>query len=809
VIALLGLVAQLTVVAHAPATARACEPIEVSVAVRVTGNVLPRIIAPVLAPFEILSSSSVPRTWRDPASPGALFAEYRYVVATDQVGPRTILPFEARLGTVAVQSGVLDIDVRAAPPGSAQPTVVARALVDTSLDVNLRSLAAPETVYVGQQANYEVAVFLNQTVRDRLKRNPTFFPPDIQSMLAYDIPSQSNATYAKAGSRCFDALVYQRAIFPLQAGRFVIPPAQLVYALPTSSGFFSREESHELPTDSAVVIAIDAPTTGRPADYQGAVGNVRLTARVDTARGRVGVPVLLTVRVSGTGNVKLFPRPVVDVAWAGVVRGEERVSIDTTVQRVRGAKEFDWVLTPKLAGELDVPPIRYSYFNPETRRYEVTATAPTHLSVGTGALAEADTARTEEVLTLRPRYRGPIGAPLQQRVPYWVLLMMVPIPALGARLRRRSARPVRTTTGGQRRSLGELARVSPSGPSLDPREVRRAYAGALAIRLGLSPEMLTRAGALARVLRRAGVTPALADDAERLMRQLDAAAYSQDPTLPADVAKRASELVESANREALTVGELGPRLGRRVGPILPMAIVALGLGLGVRSALARRVDDPAARFGDAVAAYARKDYTAAAAGFAAAAAAEPRAADAWANDGTAAWAAGDTAIAVVGWQRALRLEPLAADMRDRVQLAHPLAITSAGYVFPVSLNALFAVAGVCWIVCWMVVGVAAARSRRLWSASTIALAVSSALVLVVGYGAADRVSGRHVAIASTSVAVSVDPALGSERGTNVIVGEAVTTHEVQGPWTRITLDDGRAGWVESASLTPLSFDRRR
>src|SRR5436305_1524621 len=78
---------------------------------------------------------------------------------------------------------------RAAPASGRVPTVVARARVDTSLEVNFRALALPETVYVGQQANYEVAVFLNETVRDRLRRNPTFFPPDMQSMLAYDIPA--------------------------------------------------------------------------------------------------------------------------------------------------------------------------------------------------------------------------------------------------------------------------------------------------------------------------------------------------------------------------------------------------------------------------------------------------------------------------------------------------------------------------------------------------------------------------------------------------------------------------------------------
>ena len=99
-------------------------------------------------------------------------------------------------------------------------------------------------------------------VRDRLRRNPTFFPPDMQSMLAYDLPVRGDPPRRQVGSRCFDALVYQRALFPLMPGRFAIPPAQLVYSLPLSASFFSREETHELQTDSTVIVAVEPPTLG-------------------------------------------------------------------------------------------------------------------------------------------------------------------------------------------------------------------------------------------------------------------------------------------------------------------------------------------------------------------------------------------------------------------------------------------------------------------------------------------------------------------------------------------------------------------
>ncbi|MFN2563863.1 MAG: BatD family protein, partial [Gemmatimonadaceae bacterium] len=392
VVALTGaLTAQLAIVAHAPAAVAACEPVEVSVAVSAPGAVAPRVLIPPLAPFELLRTSARPSVTQDASGSSTIMVEHKYVVTTDRVGSFTIPPFEAHAGGVVARSRPLRIEVRPSREEGTVPTVVTRAQIDTSLDVNFRALALPETVYVGQQANYEVAVFLSESVRDRLRRNPTFFPPDMQSMLAYDLPVvKGDPPRRRVGRRCFDALVYQRAVFPLMAGRFVVPPAQLVYSLALTPTFFSREETHELRTDSAVIVAVEPPTAFRPTDFTGAVGALRVVARVDTAAARVGDPLTLSVRVEGTGNVKLFPRPTVVLPWATLVPGEERVRVDTSARRIRGSKDFDWILTPHRAGELEIPPVRYTFFNPDGRRYETALAAPIRLSIAPASAVGAD-----------------------------------------------------------------------------------------------------------------------------------------------------------------------------------------------------------------------------------------------------------------------------------------------------------------------------------------------------------------------------------------------------------------------------------
>jgi tetratricopeptide (TPR) repeat protein len=790
VIAIIGIVAQLAIVAQGPELTNACQPFEVTVAVRAPGMTVPQITAPNLAPFDILSSSPSPQVTVEGGAQPSVLAEFRYKLTTDQTGTFTIPPFEARLGQMVARSRPLRVQV-AGPRADNVPGIVTRATLDTGLDVNFRAIASPDTVFVGQQVNYEVAVFLNENVTDRLRRNPTFYPPDIRSMLAYDLPSVKTPPRRRVGNRCFDALVYQRALFPLIAGRFVIPPSQLVYALSTSAGFFSREETHDVQTDRTMVIAVDPPSARRPANWSGAVGDLRLNARVDTTAARVGDPVVLTVQVTGAGNVKLFPRPDVAVPWASVVRGDERVNVDSMSPRIRGYKEFDWVLTPKIAGELDVPPIQYSYFNPDQRRYMTAESPPVRVRITTGALASADTARTEQLLSIRARYRGPVSPPLHQHLGFWFAVAAAPLPFIGLRSRERKRRAV--TVEPPRERLRRIASASSSRQASPT--IRRAFGEALGDRLGLSPTVFTRPGALARALRRSGVSREVADACEALMRELDGAAYARDGELAGDAAARAATLYEQADAEALARDEI------RLPASLLGLLLAASLGIGVGSAIAASADMQV--FDRGVSAYNRQQYRVAAEAFHEVAGHEPRAADAWANYGTASWAAGDTARAVAGWQRALRLEPLAGDVRDRIDLAHGLPMTSAGFVPPIPLSGFAAMALLLWIGGW---GVAAMRARngRPNSAPVMAAIIVGGIALIATFALEEQLSGKQVGVVRSSIQLLDEPVLGSDRGANALIGEVVRVKAVRGAWTIVKLDDGREGWMASSNLIPLS-----
>ncbi len=206
--------------------------------------------------------------------------------------------------------------------------VVTRSHVDKTRGVDFHAIVTPDTVYVGQQASYQLGVFLDQDTRQRLRRNPEFIPPESQSMLSYDIPDRAGGFIATIEGQARSRSTYFGGrFFRSRPGATRFRPRALTYSMPQGSSFFSREETFSLRSEPVTLIAIDAPMAGRPPAWTGAVGVWRATAHLDSA-ARGGDPIVLTLRIEGIGNATLLPRPPLIMPWATVVAADERVALD-------------------------------------------------------------------------------------------------------------------------------------------------------------------------------------------------------------------------------------------------------------------------------------------------------------------------------------------------------------------------------------------------------------------------------------------------------------------------------------------------
>ncbi len=699
---------------------------------------------------------------------------------------------------------------------AAQLLVVTRAPLDTTQGVNFHAVLVPDTVYVGQQATYQVGVFIDDQLRLRLRRNPEFVPPDPQGMLAYELTASRDPATRRVGHHVFEVHVFERAFFPLAPGRYEVPSAQLAYSLPLSLSFFSREESHTLLAESLAVVARTPPLAGRPADYLGAVGDLRVAAHLDSTAARVGDPMRLTVSVAGRGDVNLFPRPAIGVAWASTVPAQERVRLDTTTDEVRGTKEFDWLVTPRDSGRLAVPAIRYPFFNPYTERYEIAATLPDSVRVAPGQLAQADTLRVDAAppLPIRTVYRGVPRPPLYASPGFLAIALAGPLPALLLSARRRPRRRARRPAS----AADLLRRRAKSHPPADARAVRGLFVRALDARFHLEPTALTNRGALAHTLRREGVTSHTAERAEAMLATLDAAAFgvtgSPAPEFAGDVGARAVTVFDAVMAEArpMDARVRAARRGSGSGPpssgtLTAIALLAVALAGGGAWASTLQPDGAAnarREFAAGIASYASGDYASASAQFAAVTQLAPGAPDAWVNAGTAAWAAGDTSDAVVGWQRGGRLEPGARDVRARLALVRASQDGPIARLPRVPAPWTADVALLCWLSACAIAAWRASQRRPVRTVVVASWVIAAVVAAWIGVRSDEEAAAVHLAVVAPGATLHAAPALTAERVSRLDAGDVALVVATQGVWTDVRLDGDREGWIATAQLTSIA-----
>lgn len=742
-------------------------------------------------------------------------------------------------------------------PLAAQPdaTAILRGLrVNTGRSIDFHAARYPDTVYVGEQVTYQVAVLLSEEARARLRRNPEFVPPELRGMLAYELgrPVRQGAT---ANGTVYDAYVFQRALFPVVAGQLTIPAPSLTYALPQSTSFFSREERASVRAESLSVVVRPLPAEGRPADFAGAVGSLRATVRLDTAGLRVGDPVVLTMRVEGTGNIRLLPRPRIEVPWGSLVPGTERLTLDTAGAAVRGSKEFDWILTPAAVGDDTLPSLRYPYFDPARGVYAEAVTDPLAVRVEASVSRAAD---GEAVAPLDPlrRWDASAGEPWAVRferarrgwlVAWGAAPVLVGLMLAGAYWRRGRvrARGANTRLGSARALQADGGRAA-MGPAAAPGDTpgdaarlrRRRLLEAVASRLAVSQEALVGRDAFERVLRRHGVSRETAALALLLRDQLEAEGFggmaAEDahgggrdapparPSAQADDAVRAvvARIAEEAVPQgARTRGRRGTRVREGRGALPVVVLLAAGALFAVPAlvtASARQAADGglgggggAGQVAQAQAAYEARQFVRAAAVLEAAVAARPHDVALLANWGTAAWAAGDTVGAVVAWQRAARLQPWAGDLQANMARLPAGAHTGGAAVPLVPVAAAWLLASALWGVGWAVIawGWWPRRGREREERGPVLLpALLLAAALGVGgwglWGRA-RLAGARLAVVLRPETLRGAPAPDAPTAGGVGTGEVVTRVVVREGWARVRHADGREGWLPLVRLRPL------
>lgn len=173
-------------------------------------------------------------------------------------------------------------------------------------------------------------------------------------------------------------------LFPLQSGRLTIPSFAVQFEL----DFFSRKEVRSRPLTLEVK---PLPQSNVPLDFQGAVGQFAISAKVDKTTVPAGEPINLSAEITGTGDFQTVP-PLKLPDLPGFQRFEpsqREDQPDLVKGQVTGRKTAEVVLVPQKPGHYSLGPLRLCYFDPRLGQYRTATSDVLRITVTPGSAVPA------------------------------------------------------------------------------------------------------------------------------------------------------------------------------------------------------------------------------------------------------------------------------------------------------------------------------------------------------------------------------------------------------------------------------------
>ena len=454
---------------------------------------------------------------------------------------------------------------------------------DASLDEFLFVAARPDRkrAYVGQQITVDYDLFYRFQLHNvGFKEIPSFTGFWVKELF---VAQQLEGRREVVEGVAFNAAPLRRvALFPTHPGTHWVAPLVVSCDVPQRPGrrgslfddlLLGRgSRTVLLSSDSLKVEVLPLPEESRPEGFTGAVGRFTLNVQSQPAILPVGDPVTVTVAIGGVGNLDAIEVPEIEVP-PGIKAYDPKIKEEESTRNglYGGRRIYEYILIPEVGGMLEVPPIRFAYFDPDQEMYRVLESEPIFVnSQGAAATQEPESyglsRRDIQAVGQDIRYIKPnadslgAGVALYHSIGFWVLQGTLPLAFLGLLFHQRHRQRLEgdVAYARRRRARGEAGRrLKRAGELLEAEEggefyaeIQRALLAFLADRLNLSAAGLTQESS-GLALEEKRVEAPLVKAMRDLLVQCDYARFA--PTAPKrgemeQVRARAEKLINRLDR---------------------------------------------------------------------------------------------------------------------------------------------------------------------------------------------------------------------------------------------------------------------
>jgi len=270
------------------------------------------------------------------------------------------------------------------------PTTQSADKAVTGRDVMVRIEMSSPRVYEQQAVVCTIKLYTKYQVTQFM---PTL-QPSFDGFLIEEIPMQPSLNNVETlnGQEYMVAILKKCILYPQKAGTLTITSGNYDVNVVQYENYRSLfgtlsqpvERKIQVKSNSASVNILPLPEP-QPASFTGAVG--RFNVRTDLVPQQLKSYAAATYSyiIQGTGNIKYIKAPEVKFPEQfDVYDPKTTVTANPNGDNTSGTVKIDYTFIPQYAGSFDLPESEFTYFDPETGKYESITLPARHLEVAKG-----------------------------------------------------------------------------------------------------------------------------------------------------------------------------------------------------------------------------------------------------------------------------------------------------------------------------------------------------------------------------------------------------------------------------------------
>jgi hypothetical protein len=284
-----------------------------------------------------------------------------------------------------------------------------------SRNLFLKVMVDRTSCFVGQPVVATFKLYSRLESKSDIVKNPGFYGFAVYDII--NLNDNSSSTEIING-RAFDVHIIRSVqLYPLQPGIFSIDPMEVVNKVEFSKSSVNRKteqkivegvfESPDPPgrantvtyennlrTEKIDIKVKPLPAARRPVLFNGATGKFSIHASIEKnelARNEKG---MLIVSITGKGNFTQLPAPFIQ--WPAEIESFDAVvndSLDKTQTPLKGSRTFTFAFVANRAGNYHIPPVYFSFFDPDSNRYKTLLAEVPEVIVSNAEIKEQPTAQ--------------------------------------------------------------------------------------------------------------------------------------------------------------------------------------------------------------------------------------------------------------------------------------------------------------------------------------------------------------------------------------------------------------------------------